>query len=446
MSLDQDCIPDLNTIARWLGCLVRIHLSGYIELSHFSIREFLCSPEETVDSEVARQYLVTKARRESLAATCVSYLALNDFSETKADLFDEEARNLFRTRYPFYTHAATWEHYMQTFPADETLPQFRRFFANPTPRSLTLWNNFASAKNDHFNPSLMKYGGLELEDARNGVSSLHVASGMRLVNAVGHLLSAGANPNSRLSTGRSPLHFLMASLNGLVIHNKRFRFLDDNQLKCGLKLHSSVRGTLKCLVNAKADVNELAGYEISRYHPNVHVCVSPLYVALWYRQRAICRRLIKSWAKIICEDAQIHKLMKSFNSTTSKDSSGFLEAPWKVLLDSIVDSQDDKLMRATIEFYRPRAPPKRLEEHESEQQLPESKEVVDEDVFVSAVSQGEYNAVTWYLEKGDHQTRKTTRGSPRFRSQFAKVTGRWAKYYLMQVHRCIGARRCIRHP
>lgn len=400
VSLDRDRIPDLETIARWLGCLVRTQHSGYIELAHFSIREFLCSPEETVSSEIARQYLVTRARRETLAATCVSYLALTDFNETKVDLFDRQARDAFHARYPFYTHAATWEHHMQAFPADETMPQFQRFFASPTPRSLTFWNLFAGPNEDQFNPGLMKSRDLELDDARNGVSSLHVASGLRLVNTVKCLLSAGANPNSRLTTGRSPLHFLMASLNGLVVHRQRFWFLDDTPLRWNLKLPPTVHGTLKYLIKGRANLNQLARYEIAIYDPSNHIYVSPLYVALWYRQRAICCRLVKNGAKIMCELSQLHRLMESFTSGKSKDSSGFWEAPWDVLFERILEARDDKYIRAAIEFYRPKAPDKKLGEDSSEQQLPESTKADDENAFVRAVSQDDYKGVAWYLEKG----------------------------------------------
>jgi hypothetical protein len=98
-------IPTVQQILGWLGCLGRRTKSlDIIELSHFTVKEFLGMDPEKVSSAVARKYLVRPEDGNYLLKVCLTYLMHDDFSSTTWSTFDELER--FKKTYPLYGYAA----------------------------------------------------------------------------------------------------------------------------------------------------------------------------------------------------------------------------------------------------------------------------------------------------------------------------------------------------
>ncbi|KAL8913122.1 MAG: hypothetical protein Q9171_002016 [Xanthocarpia ochracea] len=61
-----DVVPTTEQVLRWLGCLVRYDQEGVtIQLSHFTINEFLSMDPQTVSSPIARRFLVGREDKGS---------------------------------------------------------------------------------------------------------------------------------------------------------------------------------------------------------------------------------------------------------------------------------------------------------------------------------------------------------------------------------------------
>lgn len=110
-----DRIPDLDDMINWCSSLVSFNeRTGKVDLSHFSVREFLLSEETKVESVIAKKYLVQKQRDTAyLADVCLSYLTRKEFGSISSDfnftsldpaVYEEFWK--FRNEFPFYTHAA----------------------------------------------------------------------------------------------------------------------------------------------------------------------------------------------------------------------------------------------------------------------------------------------------------------------------------------------------
>jgi hypothetical protein len=99
--LDFSAIPtDPEDIFRFCGGLVT--LSGHdneetVNLSHFSIKEFLLSPRIT-ETEVSEFYAGSSNVLFDIAATCLTYIMLDDFKEGQC--LNETNMRKRKSKYP----------------------------------------------------------------------------------------------------------------------------------------------------------------------------------------------------------------------------------------------------------------------------------------------------------------------------------------------------------
>lgn len=71
-------------IVRWLGCLVRLdEAEDKINLSYFTISEFLTTSSEEVLSFTAREYMVSFEDASHVLNTCLKFLMHDNFRHMK---------------------------------------------------------------------------------------------------------------------------------------------------------------------------------------------------------------------------------------------------------------------------------------------------------------------------------------------------------------------------
>ena len=105
--LSESEMPTQQQILGWLGCLVRRSKTGdMIELSHFTVQEFLKMNPEDVSSAVARRYLVQTQDHNYLVQVCLTYLMHDQFSSIKWSKISDF--HLFRQNHPLYVHATMY--------------------------------------------------------------------------------------------------------------------------------------------------------------------------------------------------------------------------------------------------------------------------------------------------------------------------------------------------
>ena len=85
-TLDRTAIPDEDEILRWCSSLVRKSASGEsLELAHFTVKEFLTTGIDTLDSEYGVYHFGTEIDNAQLAETCLTYLCFEDFGSGSRD-------------------------------------------------------------------------------------------------------------------------------------------------------------------------------------------------------------------------------------------------------------------------------------------------------------------------------------------------------------------------
>ena len=85
-TLDRTAIPDEDEILRCCSSLVRRSASGEsLELAHFTVREFLTSGIDTLDSEYSVYHFGTEIDDAQLAETCLTYLCFEEFGSESRD-------------------------------------------------------------------------------------------------------------------------------------------------------------------------------------------------------------------------------------------------------------------------------------------------------------------------------------------------------------------------
>ena len=97
-------IPTLEQILCWMGCLVRYDKTNdTMDLSHFTVAEFLTVDPEEVRNSTARNYTVSLNDRTYILNTCLTFLMHNNFRPIKLSTMEEIES--FLNRYPFFQYA-----------------------------------------------------------------------------------------------------------------------------------------------------------------------------------------------------------------------------------------------------------------------------------------------------------------------------------------------------
>lgn len=263
-------IPTEEQILGWLGCLIRkSKYADIIELSHFTIKEFLRTDPENVFSAVARKYLVQPEDYNYLLKGCLIHVMQAEFSSMTCSN-SNELLSLIRN-HPLYAHATVYllEYVFELTVLNTGINQevqciMQRFLSIPVHKAFRLWDKCWAGVN-------LSYPIEDLEDEycseidppemENFISPLHFASATGLVDEVQRLLTLGLDPNSTsLATiawefTYTPLHLALVSIrhDPAWICDRKI-YIHDPELNEAPQPEKSLQ-TIRTLLKAGADVN-----------------------------------------------------------------------------------------------------------------------------------------------------------------------------------------------
>lgn len=198
--LDREGLPDEEIILDLCSSLIRKSVNGdRLELSHFTVKEYLMSPRISSNGPLAAYHVDPAAATLQLSKKCMTYLNLDDFRQNLPET--EEAWRDRHNTYSFRVHAIKFWRRYATEDADhfrnEGLFSLCQKLFDPDESLNFLSYAQDSHKNAH---SCMNIFSLPM----TGETPLHYAAVHHLVRLQQWLLSRGCNVNHVGSLG-SPL-------------------------------------------------------------------------------------------------------------------------------------------------------------------------------------------------------------------------------------------------
>ena len=190
----DEATPTMDDIVQWLGCLVRLEVGSdadgakIVQLSHFTIKEFLVLSPEKISSSTARKYLVVSHDYNYIDHICLKYVMHSRFGGIACP--SPAAVEDFLSKHPLYRYVA-WR--LCARPWDELqgndFELLRKFLSVPTSRQFELWDSCATYMAD--NSSRPRRTHLRIP------SPLHFAAVTGLAKLTQRLLDEGADPNTK---------------------------------------------------------------------------------------------------------------------------------------------------------------------------------------------------------------------------------------------------------
>ena len=250
----QERMPSAESILKWCGTFISLK-SGYLNFSHFTVKEFLTTDESKTQSPIARKYSVKQENWRYLIETCLSYMSLPEIVSPANFDHGKLSDPLWswwgssRTDFPFYLRACSTLRLCQGyFPSDQPESQpLLRFFSSRNSPAVQIWNR-----------ALAEFS-LADEDERHKVMSYHytplqIASSLLLNKTTQRLLSYVPDPNEeRYHSYRSPLHYaIIPHSNSQIFGHVRYSSLD---LESRTGILRPLRMSLVRILLNKVDIN-----------------------------------------------------------------------------------------------------------------------------------------------------------------------------------------------
>ena len=286
-----DVVPTTEQVLRWLGCLVRYDQEWLtIQLSHFTIHEFLCMDPQTVSSPIARRFLVGLEDKGYLINICLTYLLHSHFEDTVFTTGDEV--KAFLSQYPFfeYLHRTLLDHLFHNNGCNaESDTLARRFLCMPPSSAFQLWKTCSLAH----------------EILACMLSPLHFAVAACLDSRVEELLREGVDPDTNWMLEKScitPLHLaICGGITGEVwIGEENFLVMHTQEDFHVGKIEERQVSTLQMtgiLVEYGADVDRQLPLRLLVDHGKAtDLIVTPLMLALLCDNLTVASRLLRAGA------------------------------------------------------------------------------------------------------------------------------------------------------
>lgn len=346
-------VPTLQQILGWLGCLVRSSKSlDMIDLSHFTIKEFLKMDPEKVPSRIAREYLVKPADQNYLLKVYLNYLMHDDFKSIKCTKFNEVSS--FLSHHPFYEYAmlelrdSIWAVNEIGFDK-ETMLMMQKFLIMPVGQSFQLWDTcMKEVKPEDYHKD---------EQVGNVILPLHFAAMTGLADEVQRLLKSGSDSNcSSLSMTEdgfflTPLHLAICSAKDYELDFdsgtphltiRRVHLDNDNENDKTFR-SKQILQIIKMLLNSGANVDQQLNVKCIKIHMGYErfkARVTPLILAV------TCGR----WrlASILLDAGANWEAIPNMSSPLNMDSSLIDLCSIEGLLNKIPDRED--LVQRIVEF------------------------------------------------------------------------------------------------
>ena len=279
-------IPTLDRIQHWLGCLIWVterHDEIIIELSHFTVREFLTVSSDNVSSPVVHQYLVDRLNDAYYADVCMIYLTHSHFRNIEFSTSDEI--KTFLLNHPLYRYVAikVLDHLSFSCNSDiEPHRALQRFFSIPPSKEFMLWQK-CSIWLDL--ATLNRTNDFEINTSpREFLSPLHFAAIAGLKKQIKQILADNVDPNvpaDATNLDVAPLHVALAGGNdgGFVFRDGHLEVVFDLTwcADCPESLERSLEVT-SLLINSGANINQQL--VIHHFQSGKDLIVTPLVLSL----------------------------------------------------------------------------------------------------------------------------------------------------------------------
>ena len=342
--------PTVNQILRWLGCMIRVDQhKDTVDLSHFTIREFLTMDAELITDSVARKYLVNPNDERYIANVCLTYSMHSHFKDAIYLTCDDMEE--FVSEHPFwrYVAPALCDHVssLDGVVAEDNKP-LRRFLSMPACRGFELWGicinwleNEVDCEEDE---DLDNVGNdsdycQDLDNVGNDSgyirclsSALHFTSVTGLLCQTRRLLEDGADPNASVALIKSaatPLHLAIYNILTQWSFSSKYPYMDSNFIKSCLeecnqhKIQHSIQIS-KILIEFGADIDRQVRVSWGNYgQPSLRV--TPTILAMLCANWETASLLLTAGAdwntsanvkEEDCEDlCSIEKLLNRFPET-----------------------------------------------------------------------------------------------------------------------------------
>ena len=277
-TLDRTAIPDESEILRWCSSLVRRSASGKsLELGHFTVKEFLTTGTDALDSEYSVYHFSPEIDDAELAETCLTYLSFEDFGSGSRDSnrFSYKRWEKFGFRQYAVRHWA--EHARKNLTRPEVMSLIQQLLHPSKPLAFVSWTQdllwaFYEYRHGIFqkNSQISKY-------VLATASPLHFAAMLALPESCEWLLQKGCYVD-QASTYGTPLE---CALLGQTVMERQM--LPEPSAE----LMMSRRSTVKLIIESGADVQR---------------CSLPwgllTNIALALRDEVVCVELLRKGAAI----------------------------------------------------------------------------------------------------------------------------------------------------
>ena len=282
-TLDRTAISEESEILRWCSSLVRRSASGKsLELGHFTVKEFLTTGTDPLDSEYGVYHFSPEIDDAKLAETCLTYLSFEDFGSgsRESHRFSYKRWESFGFRQYAVRHWAGHARKNLTRPVIMSLTQ--QLLHPSKPLAFVSWTQdflwaYYGYRHGIFqnNSQISKY-------VLAAASPLHFAAMLALPEFCEWLLRKGCYVN-QASTYGTPLECALLGEDVMM---------RGSLVEPSAELMVSRRSTVKLIIESGADVQKS--------------CLSwPsfIYIALNLRDEVVCAELLHKGAVIDCKSA-----------------------------------------------------------------------------------------------------------------------------------------------
>lgn len=284
-TLDRTAVPDESEILRWCSSLVRRSASGKsLELGHFTVKEFLTTGTDLLDSEYGVYHFSPEIDDAELAETCLTYLSLENFGSGSRDstYFSYKRWENYGFRQYAVRHWA--EHARKNLTRPEVMSLTQQLLHPSKPLAFVSWTqDFLWAYYGYKHGIFQKNSQVPKYDLAT-TNPLHVAAMLALPESCEWLLQKGCYVD-QASTYGTPLE---CALLGEAVMKPGSLLLPSDEFLV------SRRSTVKLIIESGADVQKS--------------CLSwPsfIYIALIMRDGVLCAELLRKGAAIDRESASL---------------------------------------------------------------------------------------------------------------------------------------------
>ena len=349
-------LPTVDQLHHWLGCLIRVtepRSGSCIELSHFTVKEFLSMSRDKVSNPDVQQYLVDCSDWTCLADDCMTYLTHSHFRDMEPPSLDEI--ETFLLNHPFYRYAAVaiFEH-LSSYNVDiKPNSAIQRFFSIPPSKEFIFWLKVSN---------LLDGSRIELdmnaEIQKHPLTPLHFAAIAGLKNQMKQILANNITPTQATQFDVAPLHVTIAMSNetgfffraGYLEVPVDLYYNDFSNDKRMLQRYQRSLEITTLLVDSGANIDQRLVVKQVGFSDR-HLMVTPLVLSLLCKNLRVANFLLDVGAKwdVIAKN----NLGEAIDVCSVKNLLEIAPA-WESVVECVAESEGHTGMKDTLDHWRHR--------------------------------------------------------------------------------------------